>query len=496
MGEDREQDPRYRAYGPGQPGQDEIDKRLEDIKRLVSQGANEAQLRIKRVVDRANEYWQQAQTTPTPHPANTLEEQRIRHLANMWSNENWRVARELGTYMDIVSWSNDEVWEATVETRWETRKMEGLTEPYTGHNVGAPQPLLPVWDYDLPPVVGLKAPESRTKVEGLDEVVSCTLCNSTGRMLCSSCSGRGWIVCPDCKGRMKIRCSTCRGRGYVADWTPGEKKPFFQRKAENVAHSLGGKVSDVFENIRQQGVPIPNPVDTDPATKGRTIPCPDCVNGEADCTCGNGKRVCTACQGAKSSLCTNCKGTGKLVRHREIVRQFDLRSQVRLIGDCPIPQQQVLKASGDLIYNAEVNEMLHPEAPPDGVPMDVWRQTVELVRAEHLSKGGGNDPHAGSRATLQVIELVRIPYTTVQYRYSDQDYMLYIYDSEGKEKFYAERYPARWDRIDRLVKAISADLMAPVQREAPPPPPPPNPGVYRVHIEVPPQDENEEENRN
>ncbi|HEU5230157.1 MAG TPA: hypothetical protein VFU49_20220, partial [Ktedonobacteraceae bacterium] len=92
MGEDREQDPRYRSYGPGQPSQDEIDKRLEEIKRVVSQGANEAQQRIKRVVDRASEYWQQAQTTPTPRQANTLEEQRIRHLANAWSNENWRVA--------------------------------------------------------------------------------------------------------------------------------------------------------------------------------------------------------------------------------------------------------------------------------------------------------------------------------------------------------------------------------------------------------------------
>jgi hypothetical protein len=182
------------------------------------------------------------------------------------------------------------------------------------------------------------------------------------------------------------------------------------------------------------------------------------------------------------------------VRHREIVRQFDLRSQVRLVGDCPIPQQQVLKASGDVIYSAEVNEMLHPEAPPDSVPMDVWARTVELVRSERQSKDGvGNEPYNSSRATLQVIELVRIPYTRVQYRYSDQDYLLYIYDSEGKEKFYAERYPARWDRIDRLVKAISADLMAPVQKEPSPPSPPPNPGVYRVHIEVPPQDENEEE---
>ena len=501
MGEDWKQDPHYGSYGSsqpngsgqpnqaGQPNQDEIDKRIEDIKRAVSQGANEAQLRFKRVVDRASEYWQQAQTTPSPpRQSDSIEEQRIRQLVNVWSNENWRVARELGTYMGEVSWTTDEVWEAVVETRWETRTMEVATEPYTGKSVGTPQPLLPVWDYELPPVVGLKAPQTRTRVDGLDEIVSCTGCNGTGRVLCANCSGRGWVVCPDCKGRMKNRCSTCRGRGYVADWTPGEKKPFFQKQAENVATSLSGKVADVFDNIRQQGVPIPNPVDTDPANKGRTVPCPDCVNGEVDCSCGNGKRVCTNCQGAKMSFCSSCSGTGKLVRHRDIVRQFDLRTQNRLVGDCPIPQQQLLKASGDLAYNAEVNETLHPDAPPEGVPTDIWRETVELVQTENRS-----DLQANARATLQVIELVHIPYTKVQYRYANQDYTLYIYDSEGKEKFYAERYPARWDRIERLVKAISTDLMGPTQKSEATPTSPPTTGGYRVPIEVPPYNITEED---
>ncbi|HZR42213.1 MAG TPA: hypothetical protein VFB12_18990, partial [Ktedonobacteraceae bacterium] len=71
----------------------------------------------------------------------------------------------------------------------------------------------------------------------------------------------------------------------------------------------------------------------------------------------------------------------------------------------------------------------------------------------------------GARPALQVIELVRIPYTKVQYRYSDQDYVFYAYDSENKEKFYADRFPARWDRIERLVKAISTDLLTPGQKD-------------------------------
>ncbi|HEY4385854.1 MAG TPA: hypothetical protein VGN34_15465 [Ktedonobacteraceae bacterium] len=470
-------------------GNPELDKRIEDIKRSVVQGAAEAQVRFKRVMDKAGDYWQKAQVVSPPKQPTSVEEQRLRQLANTWSHENWRVARDLGDYMDLVAWTSDEIWEVTLETRWETRNMEIVSEPYSGRSPGMPKPLLPVWDYELPPVAGLKAPQTRTRLEAMDEVVSCTGCNSTGHVLCSNCTGRGWVVCPDCKGRTKKRCNNCRGRGYIADWTPGEKKPFFQRQAENVANSVGGKVSDVFDNIRQQGVPVPNPVDTDPAGKGPTIPCPECVNGEVECTCGNGKRVCPSCQGARMSLCNNCSGTGKLVRHREVVRRFDLRTLTHIVGDNTIPEAQLQRANGDLTYSAEINETLHPEVPPEGVPLDVWRETIDLVQGQIREQGNkpGIDPQNIARATLQVIELVRIPYTRVQYRFNNQDYVFYAYDGEGKEKFYADRFPARWDRIERLVKAISTDLMVPVQKDTAPSNQNPG-GSYRVPIEYPPYD--------
>ncbi|GAC1349239.1 MAG: hypothetical protein NVSMB27_20480 [Ktedonobacteraceae bacterium] len=496
MGDEWEQnpepDPQQPQAQPGtsQPGQDEIDRRLEEIKRSVTHGASEATQRIKRVVDKAGEYWQQAQTPVTARQATSGEEQRIRQLANMWSLENWRIARELGTYMEVVAWSLDEVWEVTLQTRWENRTMEMLTEPYTGRPMGKPQPLLPVWDYQLPEVTGLKAPASGTRLDGLDEVVACTNCNGTGRALCAACTGRGWYVCPDCRGRTKKRCPTCRGRGYIADWVETKKKPFFKKQADNFASSVNEKVADVFDGIRQQGVPIPNPVDTDPANKGKTVPCPDCVNGEVDCTCGNGKRVCETCQGAKSTFCTVCSGTGKVVRHREIARRFELSTQTRIVGNCPIPERRLVSAGGEVAYNTEVNETLHPDAAPDTVPMDVGGVAVEMAQTEstNAEKRSTGTPMGGSRASLQVLELVRIPYTKVDYRYGDQDYTFYAYDASGQEKFHADRYPARWDRIERLVRAISNDLITPAQ-------PDPNasaPG-YRVPIEVPPYTVTEDE---
>jgi hypothetical protein len=139
------------------------------------------------------------------------------------------------------------------------------------------------------------------------------------------------------------------------------------------------------------------------------------------------------------------------------------------LGNGAIPEARLANASGDLVYSAEVTEMLYPEAPPEAVPIDVWRAAVHAV--EHAAspqekKSRPNTAKSESRPSLQVLELVRIPYTRVDYRYNDQDYTFYIYDVEGQEKFYAERFPARWDRIERLVRSISADLMMPTQSSA------------------------------
>jgi len=466
--------------GAQSSGQENIDKRIEDIKRIVIQGAGEASRRFSRVAERATEYWQQASTVPTPRRSSNIEEERIRQFANMWSSGNWQIARELGNYMDITSIHEDEAWEIGLQTRWETRSIEMVADAYTGRQAGPMRPVLPIWDYDLPPVTGLKAPETRMRLEGNDEVLACTACNSTGHLLCANCSGRGWIVCPDCKGRTKMRCTTCRGRGYVADWADQKKKPFFQRNTERLADSVNDKISSVL-----QGLPLPNPIDTDPANKGRTVPCPDCVNGEIECTCGTGKRVCSSCHGSKTELCDICGGTGKVVRHRDLVRHFELSVQSQIVGNEAIPQERLQQASGDLVYSAEITELLYPEAPPEAVPIDVWRMAVQLVEKASKPENAGTRPNTAkseSRASLQVLELVRIPYTRVDYRYNNQDYVFYIYDVEGKEKFYSDRYPARWDRIERLFRSISADLTTSAQST------PANPASnqargYRVPIE-------------
>ena len=46
------QDPLFKQ---GQPNKEEVDRRLEEIRKAVTQSANEAQQRIKRVVDKASD---------------------------------------------------------------------------------------------------------------------------------------------------------------------------------------------------------------------------------------------------------------------------------------------------------------------------------------------------------------------------------------------------------------------------------------------------------
>lgn len=484
----------HEGPNPGWPPQDDLDKRLDDIKRKVIEGTAEAQQRLRRVVDKAGTYWQQSNAPLQPKQATSAEEERIRRLANSWSLGNWQLARELGTYMEPVSWTDDEVWQVTTQTRWETRSMEVVAEPYAGRQVGKVDPLLPVWDYELPSVTGLQAPETRTRLNGQDEVFACTACNGTGRLLCATCTGRGWIVCPDCKGRTRLRCPTCRGRGYIADWQGAKKKSFFQKQAESLTRPVNERVSDLFEGMREQGVPIGNPVNADPAGKGPTVPCPDCVDGEVDCTCGTGKRVCPTCQGSKTELCSHCNGTGKVVRHREIVRRFTFSTQTQVIGTSAIPVQNLEKASGDVVYNAEIAEPLYADAAPEGVPMDVWHTAVQLVQQASANPDSSTpSPREETRASLQVLELVRIPFTKVDYRYSEQDYVFYIYDVEGQEKFYAERYPARWDRIERLVRSITNDLKQPAQGTAQANAAGDQVRGYRVPVEKPPYSITEEE---
>ncbi len=436
------------------PDGDDLNRRFQDASKMVRDGLNEASGRLRQAFDRLNDLWEESAPYPPTRLTGSREEEYLRGLAKKWTDQDFMVTPDLSESMAIRAWERLDLWEIAAKTRWEGRSFEITTEPYTGAQPMPTGRIMPVWDYELAPVTDLRSQIVRERVPEGDELGLCLSCNGTGRASCSNCSGRGWIVCPDCKGRTKLRCPHCKGKGYIADW--GQKrasKGFLQDQADKLASSMADRASEVIDNVRQY-VPIPSQGQPGERPNG-TIPCPDCVEGEIDCTCGNGKRVCAVCQGTKNQACPVCKGSGKVIRHREIVRRFDVRPTDRTVGQSPIPERILRRADGEVVATIETSEALERPTPPVGVPEPVWAAAQEVGRASRKNIA------PDERATLQVIELQRIPVVKVSYGYGDEPFAFYAFGPEGKEKFYAETFPPRWKRLERFVRSLAQEVMPP-----------------------------------
>ena len=437
------------------PDGDELNRRLQEAGQMFRDGLNEAGGRLRQAFDRLNDLWEGSAPYTPSRLTGSREEEYLRGLARKWTAQDFLVTPDLSENMAIRTWEHADLWEVTVQTRWEARRFEVSTEPYTGQQPVNSGRILPVWDYDLAPMQDLRSQVVRERVPEGDELALCLSCNGSGRAPCSNCSGRGWLVCSDCKGRTKLRCPRCRGKGIIPDWA--QRKPskgFIQDQAEKLASSMADRASEVIDNVRQY-VPLP---DQGPQTGERPkgmIPCPDCVEGEIDCTCGNGKRVCAVCQGSKNAPCPVCKGSGKVIRHREIVRRFDVRPLTQTYGDNPIPMRFLRRAEGEVIATIETQEALEQATPPAGVPEPVWTLAQETART------GRQSIAPDERATLQVVELMRVPVVKVAYGYADEPFVFYAFGAEGKEKFYAETFPPRWKRVERFVRSIAQEIIPP-----------------------------------
>lgn len=441
------------------PDGDDLDRQFQEAGRMFREGLNEFGGRLRQAFGRLNELWEESVPFTPSRLTGSREEEYVRALAKKWTDQDFLVTPDLSENMAIRSWERADLWEVSVQTRWESRRFEVSTEPYTGQQPVNAGRILPVWDYDLAPIHDLRSQVVRERVPEGDELALCMSCNGTGRAPCSNCSGRGWQVCSDCKGRTRLRCPRCRGKGIIPDWA--QRKPskgFLQDQAEKLASSVADRASEVIDTVRdnvRQYVPLP---EQGPYTGERPkgmIPCPDCVEGEIDCTCGNGKRVCAVCQGSKNAPCPVCKGSGKVIRHREIVRRFEVRPLTQTLGESPIPMRVLRRAEGEVFATIETRAELERATPPAGVPEQVWTLAQEAARS------GRQSIAPDERASLQVVELMRVPVVKVVYGYADEPFVFYAFGPEGKERFYAETFPPRWKRVERFVRALAQEVVPP-----------------------------------
>jgi len=456
----------------------ELIKSLEDARRIVQDNVAQAGQRFLRVLERAGQIWEESAIPRSQRAPTTQEEAYLRVLMGRWVAQEPLVARDVAEAADLVAWTESAVWDIVVRTRWETRVIEEISEPYKGQRVDSPGPRRSPWSYDLPDVPDFEASAHRQPLADQDELQACLVCNGTGRAPCQECGARGWIVCPQCEGRTRLRCERCMGRGYVADWADRqrERKSFLQQQIDRFGERVGDRVTAAADVLRKEyGVPVPPlPIgrEADPALFGRTVPCPDCLNGEVDCPCGSGKRVCPACRGSKGQPCAACAGTGQVVKHFVLARQFEVETLVSPVGQSSVPESRLSRANGETFYTGEFGGELQASA-PEGVARELW---IETLRTAETARERESDERRVSR---QAVELRRVPITRIDYRYGGEGYTLFAYGVRGQEQFYAESFPPLWKRFERFVRGVTREFTAPVN---PSPESKAESGPYRVPL--------------
>jgi hypothetical protein len=457
---------------------DELANSLEDMRRVVQENVGQTGQRLWRVFERAGRIWEESAVPRSQRPPTTPDEAYLRVLIGRWAAQEPLVSRDVGEAAEPVAWTESAVWDIVVRTRWETRTIEESSEPYKGQHVGKPGPRRLAWAYELSDAPDFATPVDRLPLADQDELQSCLACNGTGRALCQECNSKGWIVCPQCQGRTRVRCERCKGRGYVADWADQQRarKGFLQQQAERFGERMGDQVTSAADTLRKQyGVPIPPlPIgrEADPALFGRTVPCPDCLNGEVDCTCGNGKRVCPTCRGSKSQPCAVCAGTGQVVKHYVLTRRFEVETLVSPMGQSIVPEARLERAVGETFYTSELGNDLAASA-PEGVTRELWTEALRTAAAARAREDSQR------RVSRQVIDLRRIPITRIDYRYGGEGYTLFAFGARGQEQFYAEVFPPLWKRFERFVRGVSREFTAPV---TPPQSDAGDAGSYRVPL--------------
>lgn len=452
---------------------DELEIQAREMVRVIRENAGEFGERVQQAIAHARELWEESAGVDKPifddpHP----NELRARALMKRWVKRDFLVDPDLPASMSIISLHDTEVWRVELRERGETRLLLETTDPYTGDRPAVGRPILPVWDYMFPTAPDIEAGERRERLADADMLGVCERCHGSGKRACAHCAGKGFVTCPDCRGRGRKTCPRCRGRGRIADAAAERRaraaKSYFQVHAERMAQSAVERLADLSERLRQDyGAPLPPSAQWAPAApaSGETIPCPDCMGGTLACSCNEGKLTCPTCHGTDLEDCPACRGTGKVIRHKEIARRFDTRIRSRIAPPADptevawITEDMLRRVAGEIVWEGSSSGLEGPA--PEGAPPHVWQVALELKGADdetptqHQAEQGVSDERRKlwSRATL-----MRAPITRLEYAYAGRVYEVIAVGRGGEERFWAESFPPRWHRVTRFFQAVVRDI--------------------------------------
>jgi hypothetical protein len=456
----------------------ERERQARDTLRRIRETRGELGARVRLAMRRASELWAQASPVaedgqPDPSMAGPADEQRARALARRWIEVDFLVDPDLPDIMGVTAVSDDALWRVDLVERGETRYLTDSSEPYRGAPPSAPGPILPAWDYTFPATPQIEAGERRERLPDTDLLIACAKCNGTGHSACPECEGTGFLQCPKCHGRARIICRHCRGRGVIADSAAERRarasKPYLQIHAERLANDTAWRLADFAERLRQEhGVPLPPSAQWMPVApaSGVTQPCPDCVDGLVPCDCRSGKVICAVCLGGGQTECKSCGATGRIIRHRELVRRFDTLMTERIVPpDRPVlaewlREHSPRRVAGETAWQGSANSVASQPAPQE-VPAPVWAVAQELA-SEHarMLPGQSADERGERRVFSREIRLLRVPFLRVEYTIGGQRLEFVAVGARGSERFWAHTFPTRLTRLGRFLRAIMRDLAA------------------------------------
>lgn len=452
---------------------DELELQAREIVRLFRENVGELGERVRQAAEHAATLWNDAAEAPSapvtsdPHP----NELRARALMRQWVRRDFLVDPDLPMAMNHIALQDADIWRVEWRERGETRSLADAIEPYTGVQPSAPGAILPVWDYVYPASPEIESGERREPVVGSAVRAGCERCHGSGHRQCANCDGKGMTQCPECRGRGHKVCPRCRGRGRIADPAAERQaraaKSYMQVHAERFAFNAIERLADLSERLRQDyGAPLPPSGDWAPMApaSGKTIACPDCVNGAIPCVCNNGKVLCAVCHGSAYEQCPACAGSGQVIRQRQVVRRFDTRIRTHVIPPSDpeaaawVNEQMLRRSVDSQIWEGSETELSGPA--PATVPEHVWaaalalKQDGEQQPADASTAGGASERRVLSRR----MRLARIPITRIEYGFAGRAYEAFAVGASGQERFWATTFPPRWNRVSRFLQAVARDI--------------------------------------
>jgi hypothetical protein len=450
----------------------ELERQARELVQAVRESAGDLGTRVREALGHASSLWDEAHPgMPGPSAVSDVDERRARALAARWVARDFLVEPDLPSAMTVYGVESGHIWRFELRERGEVRVLTEGTEPYSGQRPMEPGPVLPVWDYVFPATPEIESGERRERLAGTGRLVACTRCNGTGHRPCAACEGKGFVPCPDCHGRAKLPCRRCRGRGHIADPDAERRarasKPYLQIQAERVALDARDRLADFAERLRQDyAVPLPPPHEWLPAApaSGVTIPCPDCTDGTVPCSCQTGKRACQTCLGSSFATCSACSGTGRVVRHKQVLRRFDTRIIHRTLPyDQPAPAHWVTpemlkKAAGEDAWEGPLDALLASR--PEEVPEEVWSAAAAFARTPGEPQASSPAAPDERRVISRRLRVSRVPLARVEYAFAGKPFSFVAVGRTGVEKFWAQEFPPRWSRVGRFLKALTRDLQS------------------------------------